>query len=98
MQHTEREEGTIHALLEVFAKQRLPRALEIKKRVDEGEVLNELDIEFLERVFRDANENRSHIVRFPEYSDIVNMAVHIYHDITEKALENEKLHGSHGRP
>ena len=90
MQHTEREEGTIHALLEAFATQRLPHALEIKKRVDEGDVLNETDIEFLERVFREANENRSHIVQFPEYSDIVSMAVQIYHEITEKALENEK--------
>lgn len=91
MQHTEREEGTIHALLEAFAKQRLPHALEIKKRVDEGGILNEMDIEFLERVFREANENRSHIVRFPEYSDIVSTAVRVYHEITEKALENEKL-------
>lgn len=90
MQHTEREEGTIHALLEAFAKERLPRAIEIKERVDAGECLNEMDVDFLARVFREANENRSHIAGFPEYGDIVSKAVQIYHDITEKALENER--------
>jgi len=91
MQHSEREVGTIHALLEAFVKQKLPRALEIKKRVDEGDVLNEVDIEFLERIFHEARENRGHVEQFPEYGDIVNLAVQVYHDITEKALENEKL-------
>lgn len=88
--HTETELGTMQALLERFTKERLPRALEIKERVDKGECLSEFDIEFLERVFSDSEENRSYYAKFPEYSDIVSKSVHIYQDIMAKALENEK--------
>jgi hypothetical protein len=88
--HSQDDLGTIQALLERFTKERLPRALEIKQRIDQGECLSEFDIEFLERVFRDSEENRQYVARFPEYMDIVSKSVHIYEDIMAKALENEQ--------
>jgi hypothetical protein len=88
--HSEEELGTAQALLENFTKERLPRALDIKARVDKGECLSEFDIEFLQRVFSDSEENRGYFVKFPEYMDIVSKSVHIYQDIMAKALENEQ--------
>jgi len=90
MSHTEREIGTIHVLLERLAKERIPRLLEIKHYVDEGECLQDLDIEYLEQSLKDANANRQHYVSFPEYVDIASNVVRLYHEITERALENEK--------
>jgi hypothetical protein len=40
MEESADELGTIYALMERFEKQRLPRLLELKKRVDEGGVLS----------------------------------------------------------
>lgn len=88
--HTQDELGTVQALLERFNKERLPRALEIKQRVDQGECLTGYDIEFLERVFREGAENRQIYAKFPEYMDIVTMSVRIYEEIMAKALENEQ--------
>ena len=72
------------------AETRYRRALEIKERVDKGERLTDLDVEFLEQVFKDGQENRQYAVKFPEYMDIISKIVHIYEDIMAKALENEK--------
>ncbi|MGD2136702.1 MAG: hypothetical protein PVJ66_00500 [Gammaproteobacteria bacterium] len=86
------ELGVIQALIERFEKQRLPRLLEIKERVDRGEVLSETDIEFIDRITHDAQESKHLIDRHPEWHRFCAYVVHLYEEITEKALENEKRH------
>lgn len=90
MSHTQDELGTITALLERMAKERLPEAMAIKARVDKGECLTEFDIEFLQRVFSDADKNKDIIGKFPEYKDVIVKAIDLYHDIMAKAVENEQ--------
>ena len=90
MELDERNTGTIHALLERLANERLPRLISIKERVEQGECLAEVDIDFLERSLNDANENAHLYKGFPEYHDIAGKVVAIYHDITARALANEK--------
>ena len=82
--------GVILALMERFNEQRLPRALELKKRVESGGTLTDNDIAFLEEVFKDANHVMPLIDRHPELQPIATRAVSLYKEITEKALENEK--------
>jgi hypothetical protein len=93
MEHNQTELGTVTVLLERLAKERLPEAMAIKARIDRGECLTEFDIEFLERVFHDANTNKEFIQRFPEYKDVIGKAVGLYHEIMAKALENEQKKG-----
>ncbi|MGI0116181.1 hypothetical protein [Zooshikella sp. RANM57] len=90
MDQNAEEAGIIAALIERFDKQRLPRALSIKERVDQGERLSEYDIAFLEEVFTDANEMRGYVDRHPEYHDLAAKAAALYKAIMDKALENEE--------
>ncbi len=82
--------GVILALMERFNKQRLPRALEIKKRIDEGGTLSETDIAFLDEVFESANNVMPLLDKHPDLQPIASRAVSLFKEITEKALENEK--------
>jgi hypothetical protein len=82
--------GVSIALLDKFAKQTLPRAYEMKKRIDSGERLDQWDIDFLHQLFGRAEEIKPLVERNPQYQEIYAQAVHLYKEITEKALVNEK--------
>lgn len=84
------DQGTIQALMERLQNFRLPRALAIKARVDNGEMLQGSDIEFMTRVFEDANSAQPLVARHPEYQALVVKLVGLYDEITRKALENEQ--------
>ena len=84
------ELGTIYALIERFEKQRLPRLLELKKRVDKGEVFSESDIQFITEVTHDAQRSKPLIDRHPEWHKFCSEVIHLYEEVVEKALENEK--------
>jgi hypothetical protein len=87
---TEEDTGVTLALLERFQTQRLPRALALKERVDQGGLLDEFDITFLETVFRESASIRTRISRHTEYEPLYSKVIHLYHEITAKALENQK--------
>lgn len=93
MDESTEERGVVLALLERFQTQRLPRALAIKERIDQGGLLDEFDITFLETIFREFANIRTMVGRHPEYEPLVCQVMHMYHEITAKALENEKAKG-----
>ena len=90
MTQSSEDTGVILALMERFNEQRLPRALELKKRVDQGECLADSDIAFLEKVFADANHVMPLIDKHPNLEPIATRAISLFKEITEKALLNEK--------
>jgi hypothetical protein len=83
--------GIIQALLKRYNDIYLPRALSLKEQVDAGGRLSEPDIKFLDGVFKDANRVMTIVDKHPEYQELASRAISLYHHITEKALENEKL-------
>lgn len=82
--------GMETVLLERLEKEGLPRAIDLKAKVDAGERLDDMDIAFLERVFARVKENRPFLAAHPQYGELAARLVDLYEQITSKALENEK--------
>jgi len=89
MTESSKEAALIQVLAERLEKIRLPVALELKEKVDRGEVLNDLDIGFLEEVLGDVGKIKPLIDKHPEWQDLAGRMASLYNDITTKALENE---------
>jgi hypothetical protein len=84
------ETGTIVALLERMRTQRLPRTLDIKEKVDAGGKLDDYDLAFLQEVAGESAYVKGLWDRHPEFHEIGGRIIHLYHEITEKALANEQ--------
>ena len=77
-------------LMQRFKTQRLPRILEIKEQVDQGDRLGEYDRLFLEEVIQDARRNIRHVEEIPECQHMFIQLAHLYKQIMDKAVENEQ--------
>ncbi|MDX2504778.1 MAG: hypothetical protein QNL62_09915 [Gammaproteobacteria bacterium] len=86
-----KDKAVIEALMERFQNRRLPRVLDIKKKVDQGNKLDNFDIEFLEKVFNDARQNEHYMeVADEEFKTLFMKILSLYKEITQKAMENEQ--------
>jgi hypothetical protein len=90
MDQKEKDKGVIFVLLERFNKQRLPRALALKKKVDSGELLNDHDHKLIEEVLGDAKQVRTLVERNPEYKDLTANIINLWNEIIEKNIENQE--------
>ena len=60
--------GTIQVLLARLNSERLPRALDLKSKVDRGERLDEQDMQFLQTVLEDASGAQHLAAKHPDSS------------------------------
>jgi len=70
--------------------QRLPAILSMKERVDKGETLSSADIRLLNQIFQDAQSLHPLVDRHPEWQALAAKMIHLYKEITDLALKNEK--------
>ena len=90
MKDANQDAGMLAVLVERLENQRLPRALDMKAKVDQGERLDEFDLALLEEVFTDVVALKPLIERHPEYEQIFGKMMALYHEVTEKGLANEQ--------
>lgn len=91
MDNNIKDKMVLEALFERFEKQRLPRLLDIDKKLEQGNKLDKYDIEFLDEVFSDTKQNDHYMDDADDKLKGIFMKVlSLYGDITDKALENEK--------
>jgi hypothetical protein len=90
MDQSEKDAGTIAALMLRLEETRLPRAQRLLEKVNAGEKLEDLDIYFLKRVYKDSRSTQALLARNPKYMTLVSKFTDLYTEIITKGLENEK--------
>jgi len=90
MNETEKDRGTIVALIERFNTQRLPVAQALKKKVDSGQLLDQSEHQQLYQVEEELNKVRALVERNPEYQDLAAKILNLWIEITKKEVENQK--------
>jgi hypothetical protein len=90
MEQSEKDAGTIAALMLRLKETRLPRARQLLDKVNGGFTLNDEDIRFLKRVYEDSTGSQSLVLRNPEYHALISRFIDLYTEIITKGLENEK--------
>jgi len=88
MKDSQRDKGIILALADRMEKQRLPRALSIKKKLEAGGKLDTPDLKFLEQVAKDGKDIKPLLDEFPEWKPIAQKMYGLYLEIIEMHQKN----------
>ncbi|KAF1703886.1 hypothetical protein [Pseudoxanthomonas kaohsiungensis] len=87
------DDAVLKTLLDRLLRFRLPRALDLKQRVDAGERLGDADIDFLKRALEDAKQGQRFVARNPQFHALGAQIVQLYDAIVSRAMKNEAGRG-----
>ena len=84
----EKDQGVIGVLLKRFENERYPKAQLLKAKIDNGGILDDDDLSFLELTLEDSQQVLAIISRHPEYASLAKEVFLMYEDIMTKSQEN----------
>jgi len=85
-----KDSGIAQVLLQRLNEQHLPYALDLKARMEKGELLTDYDLEVLERFAAEARQIPALLIRQPQYEPLACQVFSLFAQIAAKDLENEK--------
>ena len=85
-----KDSGIAQVLLQRLNEQHLPYALDLKARMEKGELLTDYDLELLERFAAEARYIPALLIRQPQYQALACQVFSLFAQIAAKDLENEK--------
>lgn len=88
MSEENKDLGIIEVVLERMEKQRLPRLLAMKEKVDNDESLDNYELDFLEQAMTDGRRLLPLIDKHPEYQPLAAQVMALCKDISDRALQN----------
>ena len=90
MAQVSKDQGVIAVLAKRMVEERLPKALELQERVNRGEKLNGLDLNFLDQVVEDATKVMPLVKKDTEAMQVAARMLQLYKEITATAMANEQ--------
>lgn len=85
-----KDKGVIAVLLKHFESDTYPRAQLLKTKVDNGTVLDDRDLFFIEQTLVDDQKVMTILKRHPEYASLVKETLLMYEEIMSKSQQNSK--------
>ena len=86
----EKHLGVFQSLMQEFEQHRQPRLLRLIDKVDLGETINDVDFDFLCKEIKDACITKHLTVVYPELKEFCLLMGHMYKELCDKAVDNEK--------
>ena len=84
----QKDKGVIAVLLKRFEHERYPRIKQLEQKVDNGAVLDQDDLTYLEQVLMDTHQVIAIVTRHPEYGALAKETLLMYEYIMTKSQQN----------
>ena len=81
--------GVVQSLVQEFETHHLPRLLRLKDKVDNGEVVDDIDLDFLSQEIRCTDLTMHMTINYPELNGFCSLVAHFCKEICDEAMENE---------
>jgi len=89
MKLTDKDKGTLHALLVHSSTNHLPRLLQTQQKVTCGAQLSHSDISFMQEVCTLTGSMKTLMHDYPDYHEFIARYISLIREITGLALSNE---------
>ena len=85
---SEKELGVVQVVLERYNREWLPALLDMRKKVDRGETLDDRELSLLSKAIEEARGGATFAKSHPEFKSLIDRASALYEHIEARNKEN----------